>query len=312
MAIDAHPKPAVPTDPDGLFHRVCPLCQSPAIRRVHSKEVRGYTWWLAHCAACGLHFTDPRPSPQFLSAYYAGEYHAGLQVEGGTELAFGAKFRRYADWLGRFLPAGRVLDVGCSTGLLVKMLSDRGYQAEGIELNPGSAEWGRFHYGVTIHSGTLESCPIESGALDAVILTDVLEHTLNPLEFLRAVGERLAADGLVLVTFPDIQSLESRYLRSIARLLRRPWLWGNCHIPLHVWEFTPKTARACFHAAGFEVVDHRRSHLVDLEESSSLVRLIVLPTRVLGFSLAASRLGTQMEFLIRKVARPSTTGQGVE
>ena len=275
---------SVPLDSEGLAHRACPLCQGATIQRIHTRQYGDFTWWLAHCDACGLHFTDPRPSERFLATCYSGDYHAGLQVEGGTERAFGTKYRRYADWLGRFLPTGRVLDVGCSTGLLVKMLADRGYRAEGVELNPRSAEWGRANYGVSIHAGTLESCPIEPGTLDAVILTDVLEHTTRPLDFLRAVGERLAPGGLVLVTFPDIRAAESRYQRFLARLLRRPWLWGNCHIPLHVWEFTPATARACFQAAGFEIVAYRRSHVIDHEPVPAAVRLLLLPTRMPGFA----------------------------
>jgi hypothetical protein len=63
----------------------------------------------------------------------------------------------------------------------------------------------------------------------------------------------------MLITFPDIDSLESRYLRFLSRILRRDWIWSCCHIPLHVWEFTPATAHTMFLKAGFEVVGYRRS-----------------------------------------------------
>ena len=63
----------------------------------------------------------------------------------------------------------------------------------------------------------------------------------------------------MLITFPDITSLEARYGLWLSRIFAREWLWQCCHIPLHTWEFTPKTARAMFNAAGFDTVGFRRA-----------------------------------------------------
>lgn len=222
-------------------------------------------------------------------------------MAGGTETAFGAKYRRYADWLTpQLAPGSRVLDIGCATGGLVKMLCDRGFLAEGLELNKDSAAWGSNHYGITIQNKTLEECDFAPGSFAAVTLTDVLEHTLNPRDYLTNVGTLLASKGLVLVTFPDIHSLESRYYQLMAKLTRRPWLWRTLHIPLHIWEFTKSTANACFEAAGFEIIAFRRSQVPDNEKTSPFLRMICLPSAVIAWPVLSSLLGTQMEFLIRK------------
>jgi SAM-dependent methyltransferase len=199
------------------------------------------------------------------------------------------------------MAGGRIVDVGCSTGLLVRMLQDAGYDAQGIEHNPESAGWGRSHYGVPIHSLPLEQCPFPRGSLDAVVLTDVLEHTLHPREFLRTLGETLAPGGLVLVAFPDIRSLESRSLRALARVARREWIWNTCHVPLHVWEFTPATARRCFEQAGFRVLELRRSQPTAERGLPGWLGLITFPLRALELPMLARYLGTQMEFVIQKV-----------
>jgi 2-polyprenyl-3-methyl-5-hydroxy-6-metoxy-1,4-benzoquinol methylase/ribosomal protein S27AE len=294
----------------------CPMCGSPSTEVLHHKEFGGKRWSLGRCRSCGLHFTDPRPSEAFLEECYAGDYHAELRTPGGTERAFGDKYQRYADWLGNHLARGRVLDVGCATGLLVRMLCDRGYRAEGIELNPRSAEWGRQHYGVTIHDQPLEHCPYGPGSLDAVVLTDVLEHTLHPRDFLASVGRLLIPGGLVLVTFPDIDSIESRYFRLIAKIARRPWFWRSCNVPLHIWEFTKETAQACFEGAGFRIIDFRRSQVTDLDDLGGIAKLIALPTTVLGWGPVKAKFGTQMEFLLKKTsneaagAGPASGGHG--
>jgi hypothetical protein len=73
-----------------------------------------------------------------------------------------------------------VLSGPASTGLLVKMLRDRGYDAEGIELNATSAAYGREHFGVTIHNRPLERCGFEPRSLNGLVMTDVLEPSMPP------------------------------------------------------------------------------------------------------------------------------------
>lgn len=277
------------------------------MRGVHRRAFRGGEWTLAVCGGCGQYFTSPTPSEAELEGFYAGDYHAALRRAGGAEGAFGEKYRRYVETLGRHLKSGRIMDVGCGTGLLVRMLRDGGYDAEGVELNAESAAWGRQHYGVRIHSRALERCGFAARSLDAVLMTDVLEHTRHPGEFLRGVARLVRPGGVVFVTFPDIASVESRYQRMLARALRREWLWGTCHVPLHVWEFTRATAEACFRSAGFRVAEFRRSQPAAEPAPTLLLRLLGWPSRVLTWRALASRLGTQMEFVIQKTRDLSDT-----
>lgn len=280
----------------------CPMCGSGSNRVICHRPKLGRQWSLARCRKCRQHFTAPTPTHEELAAFYAGDYHSDVRTTDGTEAAFNSKYDRYVKTLQRHLPSGRVIDVGCSTGLLVKKLRDRGYAAEGIELNAESSAWGRQRYGVTIHNQLLENCPFADESLDALLFTDVLEHTQHPRDYLREAGRKLAPDGLVLVTFPDICSLESRYHYSLSRLLRRDWLWNNCHIPLHVWEFTPASAKACFVSAGFEVLEmHRDQPPAEVADSLAL-KVLTAPTRCLSWPVLGRLFGTQMEFVIRKVS----------
>jgi 2-polyprenyl-3-methyl-5-hydroxy-6-metoxy-1,4-benzoquinol methylase len=280
----------------------CPSCGSDSASVRYRRTFRDKDWALARCNACRLQFTSPPPTDEEGGSFYAGDYHAELRAPSAAERAFGDKYHRYVAMLSRHLPSGRVVDLGCSTGLLVRLLRDRGYAAEGIELNERSAAWGRSHYGVPISTVPLEHSQYEKGSLDCIVLTDVLEHTRHPREFLRTVGDLLAPGGLALVTFPDIRSLESRYLYALARLFRRDWIWSSCHIPLHTWEFTHSTAERCFTEAGFRVVEFHRSQ-VELERvRSGALSLLALPLRLLRIPQLGRLFGTQMEFVIQKSA----------
>ena len=231
--------------------------------------------------------------------FYQGNYHQELRVDGGAEKVFSAKYLRYRDWVVTFVKNGRSLDVGTATGLFPSLLNEAGFDAEGIEYNRASAEWGAAHYGIRIRPGGLEQIAAELNSYDLISMTDVLEHTEHPLRALLAVRRSLKPRGYMLVTFPDIRSLESMYQWTLVRLTGRDWLWSCCHIPLHIWEFTPDTARAMFEKAGFDVVAFRRSQEAP-EHLPGIARLLSMPLYALRLPMLERWFGTQMEFMMRR------------
>jgi SAM-dependent methyltransferase len=276
----------------------CPSCGNGHINILYRREFQGKCWSLAQCTACSLHFTDPIPTAEDIAGFYKGDYHAEFRSPGVAERILGPKFKRYVSWITRFVSSGRSLDIGCSTGLLPKMLQDAGFVSAGIELNAANASWGNQHYGVPIRSGGLEDDLAPEPLYDLVIMGDVLEHTPNPFTFLCRVNRVLKTNGFVFVSFPDITSIESSYYRLLSKLLRRPWLWITCHIPGHTWEFTPHTAKNLFARAGFEVVGFRRASL--RQELEGRLKVLSFPTRITD--IWPSRFGSQMEFMLRKVS----------
>ena len=109
-------------------------------------------------------------------------------------------------------PRGRALDVGCGTGFLLERLAERGYSGVGLDLSPGSvaiAERRLAEIGgadrLRAEVGSAYEPP--PGPFDLVTLTDVLEHLEDPRACLRALRERLAPGGLVVVSTPNRRSL---------------------------------------------------------------------------------------------------------
>lgn len=200
----------------------------------------------------------------------------------------------------QFVKTGRSLDIGTATGLFPSLLKQAGFAAEGLEYNPASAEWAESHYGVTVRTCALEESDAEKNSYDFISMTDVLEHTEHPLRFLQMTREYLRPGGFMLITFPDISSPESRYTRFLAWLFRRDWLWSCCSIPLHTWEFTPKTARAMFEMAGFDVCGFRRAQAEEEPSSALSLAILRLPLRLLRIPTLGLLAGNQMEFIIRK------------
>lgn len=278
----------------------CPSCQSTQTDRIFRKDYRQSHWYLARCRSCAQHFTDPIPTLSDIESFYTGNYHESLCVDGRTEEVFGRKFHGYLQWVVQFVQRGRSLDLGCATGLFPHLLQKHGFQAEGLELNAATAQWGRQHYGIPIRNEPFETTDYPPETFDLVTLTDVLEHTLSPPVALDRVHRILRPHGFAMVTFPDIRSIESRYFQTLASITHREWLWLNCHIPLHTWEFTRPTAEAMFKHAGFAVVGFRRSHPATFQRSALVLALLSWPPLILKIPYLALRWGSQMEFILQK------------
>jgi 2-polyprenyl-3-methyl-5-hydroxy-6-metoxy-1,4-benzoquinol methylase len=276
------------------------MCGSAGSKLLFTLQLKAKEYGLARCVQCGQHYCDPHPAPAEISEFYSGDYHAELREKGATERIFGPKFKDYRDWILQYVKRGRSLDIGTATGLFPSLLKEAGFDAEGIEFNQASAQWGRANYGVKIFTGSLENSGISPGSYDLITMTDVLEHTDHPLHYLEFVREYLKPRGFMLITFPDITSWESRYVHFLAKTFHREWLHHRCtSIPGHIWEFTPATARAMFRKAGFDVRGFRR-HQDGMQPSSGVLSLLLLPTWLFQLPPLGKLAGGQMHFVIQR------------
>jgi SAM-dependent methyltransferase len=278
----------------------CPNCSSSSTVRIY-RRTHGRDWYLARCRECNQHFTDPHPTLEDVVGFYGDGYHAELLTVEATSAAFRGKFDHYIDWVEPRLRKGaRTLDIGCSTGLFPSLFKARGFAAEGLEVNPTTAAFARDKFGIPVTNVPFETAEFAPGSFSLVSMTDVLEHAVSPIATLERVHTILEDGGYCLITFPDISSLESRYFFALAKITGRTWLWQNCHVPLHTWEFTRPTAEALFRRTGFRLAEFRRVHDVPNEEREWLIELLYLPSRLLTLPPLSKLFGTRLEFLIQK------------
>lgn len=104
----------------------------------------------------------------------------------------------------------RVLDVGCGTGGMFKMLGEFG-RVEGAEASDDArARAAQKFPGTTVHACVLPD-GLPDGRWDLVTAFDVVEHLDEPIAALRAMRDHLVFDGQLVVTVPAFQFLWSRH-----------------------------------------------------------------------------------------------------
>ena len=213
-------------------------------------------WDIHHCRACGLDQTAPRPDAATLKRLYETYYNDG-----------GATAPSYAGWRERFLMsplyriflkldgdisfhgergAGRLLDVGSNEGRGLVLYRANGFAAEGLELNRIAAAQARAR-GFAVHEVDIaEFRP--AAPFDRIVLSNVLEHALDPRAMLSDVRRLLAPGGEAWISLPNAES----WLR---RAFGRHWI--NWHVPYHIVHFTQGRLTALLVEQGFEVTSAR-------------------------------------------------------
>ena len=115
----------------------------------------------------------------------------------------------------RHLPRGsRMLDVGCASGDIAVELGRMGYRVHGIDFEPQRLERARqlaARYGLDLVFTQSSFDDLAPGdPFDGILLGEVLEHFSDPAAMLRKVGQLLKPGGRVILTTPNMPSLQNR------------------------------------------------------------------------------------------------------
>ena len=204
------------------------------------------------CRGCGLGETRPSPPPDELRSLYVGDYAAeharkfGPFIEGGRRAFVRALAKRIARRAG---PGGRVLDVGCGDGKLLRALATLGYECSGTEVNPRVREGLPADIEVHVAASGLAEAGFAERSFRIVILRHVLEHVAEPIETLREVRRIIAPDGMLIIAVPNLASWQARLTREH---------WFHLDLPRHLFHFDPTTLERALVKTGFRM--DRLSH----------------------------------------------------
>ena len=224
--------------------------QDPELSKYSNIELH-----LCRCSICGFGQPQALPTiPNYFDRMYDQRWsHEWIENEftsGYKDAIFNATWRD----LEKLLPhnSRSHLDIGTHVGRFPFLGKQRGWNSEGIELNPRTRAFAQKTTGLPIHHLNAQNLVNQGKTYDAVSLIDVLEHIPDPIPTLRMASDLLRPSGIVVVKVPNgrMQHLKEEFRRKVQPSYR-PSLADNL---VHVNHFTPHSLTLALQKAGFTEV----------------------------------------------------------
>jgi SAM-dependent methyltransferase len=153
------------------------------------------------CHVCGL--VRRWPDAASGEALFASGYGLYAHSPGGDRER--SRQAQYAAWIADLVqpPPAQVLDVGCGNGSLLLALAERWPSARLLGCDPsGESVTHGAAIGLRLWQGSAANLPADAVS-NLVVSVNVIEHTGDPLAFLRGVRGALAEGGTLALVCPD-------------------------------------------------------------------------------------------------------------
>lgn len=191
----------------------------------------------------------------------------------------------------------RLLDVGCSSGALLKSALKEGIEAEGVEPAAKAAE-AACAAGLTVFPGTLAEAQYPVERFQAVTMMEVIEHLRQPMEVLHDIRKVLTPGGILVVGTGNADSW------TVALMGER---WDYFHVGRyggHISFFTPQSLDRLATKCGFRIerIETRRVRLAEsFQTSMPVYRALKVAGEVLSVPAKWLNKGHDMLAFLRKV-----------
>ena len=218
----------------------CPICHSGLKPFKEIPEIKDHfltkeTFKIAECANCELLKTVMPESVNLDKYYDSDDYisHGGKKLNPlhlAYRIARKYTLRQKRDLLNSLNTEKTILDFGCGTGDFLNYMQSNKWSISGIEPSERARRNATLKVGTEINKSISDT----SDKFSIITAWHVLEHTLDPIETIQKLSERLNIGGKLLIAIPNYKSFDANKYKGY---------WAGYDVPRHLWHFSPKTIK---------------------------------------------------------------------
>lgn len=240
------------------------------------------------CTNCGVVAVYPQLTNSEIEKYYPDDYISYPPPITNEKNWLRKKDRQYGVAKRRKIiekythrKQGRILDVGCATGIFLNEMRTHGWDAYGIEPSGFASEIAVNQLGLNVFNGYLDEASFGDHFFDVITLWDVFEHLQEPVETLKTIKRILKPDGSLVITMPNTNSWERKIFKRF---------WAGWDVPRHYHIFSPKSIETLLNIHGLHI-----EHLLSFTGMLGAIRIS------LDFWLQDTNLPAESKRVIRKI-----------
>ncbi len=223
-----------------IKHKNCPICGSENISEFLKTKDYFFTkedYSLFKCRNCEIVFTNKRPDDNDLWKYYKTENYLSHNAESINPVAVLYRFARNINidkkyrLVLKYINKGKILDIGCGTGELLKKFKNNGWDAIGIEPDSDAREFAKTKNKIEVFDlNELEK--FGDKKFDVISMWHVLEHVPNPNQRIDIIKKILKPGGIIIIAVPNIESKDFLHYKKF---------WAGLDVPRHLYHFSSKS-----------------------------------------------------------------------
>jgi len=191
------------------------------------------------CGNCGLKSLCEKTNLSNLHKFYNSEKYYQFWGELNPENIRNIEhikrltFQKALKKVTKYKKGGKLLEIGCATGILLAESQKNGFEVYGVECYSKFAKIAKTKVGSHVTCGMFENIQYPKSYFDIVVMYDSLEHLKDPFAVISKINRILKAHGLLVIATPNTQSLS-------AKLMGKYWTHYKKE---HLFYFSPKSLK---------------------------------------------------------------------
>lgn len=169
-------------------------------------EVDGST--VLDCKECGFAHVMPLPSDEELQKFYEKDFYDTEKPDyfksSEEDMEWWmARYTHYYDLLEAHTKGRRLLDIGSGPGYFLDAGAKRGWDVLGFEPSVTAARYSSERGLMVVNDMFSAEKATSHGLFDAIMISLVLEHVPDPVQFIEEAKQVLAPGGLLCIIVPN-------------------------------------------------------------------------------------------------------------